>query len=163
MARKPPRGAALHGPVLSEEYFGTTKHFGHVKAITPEYNMASSAEREKAPIRMKAANMGKAFSAAHEGPREKTGKPEIHHILTPKGNVAYEVYKKHDEEKVLRNRKKDLQMKMWRETRISRPRKFNTRAMAPIHLREKVTPRVFSQHGKREAEQRRNQDLDRGR
>lgn len=151
---------SYNGKRLPDEYFESTPvELQHIKKMRPEYNMASTGEREKAPIRRRAPKAKKEFSTAHEGPREVVGKPETKFIYTPLGKVAYEVHAKHDREAVLRNRKRDRQMKQWREARRSKSRIFNTRAMAPQHLREQQIPQVFSQQNRgRHAAERENLD-----
>lgn len=131
---------ANHSASLS----GKPKAFSHVKNVSKGYNYASSGKREKEPLRHHAPKMKKDFGKAHEGPREKTGKPEKHFIHTPSGKVVVEVHAKHDQEIVLRNRKKDLQMKKWREAKQTTTKRFNARTMLPQHLRTKKTPQVFS-------------------
>ncbi|MEM1186713.1 MAG: hypothetical protein AAGI53_17145 [Planctomycetota bacterium] len=119
---------------------GRPKAFAHVKSVRPEFGMAASGEREKASIRARAPNFGKAFDKAHEGPREELGEPRKHHIYTLHGKVAAAVYSKVDREKLARNRQKDLQMKKWRERKAPQPMRTNR----PKHLLKKQSPEVFA-------------------
>lgn len=125
---------------------GTPKAFSHIKKIGPEYNNAASGEREKAPLRHYAPRMKEAFDKAHEGPREKIGEPKLHAIHTPSGKVVAEVHSKHDNDARLRNLKKDLQMKRWREAK-----RLNAKAIKPMHLRQAETPKVFSAEARKAA------------
>lgn len=156
--RRTPAWAKLpsaEGQSLPPEYYASTPtDFLGVEKLTPGYNMASTAQRERAPVRIRAPIAQRHFAKAHEGPREATAEPAKQYILTPGGKVAYEVHTKEDQQKAIRNRKKDAQMKAWREAKITTARKFNTRAMRPEHLREKVTPAVFRRQPRRRIERR---------
>ncbi|TWT41388.1 hypothetical protein [Botrimarina hoheduenensis] len=132
---KPGNSVSLSGPPQA---------FSHIKKIGSEYNQVSSGEREKAPLRYHAPPLKQHFVAAHEGPRETTGKPDLHAIYTPSGKVIAEIHSKLDQEKLARNRQKDLQMKRWREAAVTTSRRFNAVTIRPVHLRESNTPEVFA-------------------
>jgi len=152
------------GKRLPDEYFLSTPiPFQHIKKLRPEYNMGATGEREKAPIRRRAGNITKKFEAAHEGPREKVGKPKQELIYTISGNVAREVHAKHDREAARRNQAKDRQMQQYRDVKITNSRKFNARSIVPTHLREKVTPEIFARGNRKTNSRQDGQDLDTGR
>lgn len=136
-------------------YSGTPKAFSHIKKIGPEHNRVASGEREKAPLHYHAPKIKNLFQQAHEGPREALGKPKKHIVYTPSGSVVAKVHAKHDEEKLLRNRKKDLQMKQWREAKITHSRHFNSKTIKPVHLREQSTPEILQCHSRKAALQKR--------
>lgn len=139
---------------VANGYDGKPLEFQRLARTTPEYNMAATGEREKAPLRARTSDVKKSFSTAHEGPREKVGTPEKHLILTPGGNVEREVYAKQDQEAAKRNQQKDAQMRAWRSIKIGTTREFNTRTLRPEHLRERVTPEVLrARHNDRSREQ----------
>ncbi len=160
-------GGGYPKPGHEVQWTSPSSHFSHVKKIGPEYNMAATSEREKAPIRRRAPELNNTFQKAHEGPREKLGKPELHAIYTPSGKVMAEIHTKEDEAKRLRNRQKDMQMKRWREVKITKTRQFNTLAMLPMELRPHRTPEVFAKHSKKAAlkkqlDQKQDHSLDEG-
>lgn len=132
---------------VANGYDGVPLEFQGLARTTPEYNMASTGEREKAPLRSRVAKAKGSFVEAHEGPREEVGKPKKHLILTPSGNVEREVHTKQDQEAAKRNQQKDAQMQAWRDIKIGTTRRFNTRTMRPEHLRERVTPEVLRSRG----------------
>lgn len=140
---------------VANGYDGVPMEFQGLARTTPEYNMASTGEREKAPLRSRAAKPKENFAKAHEGPREKVGTPEKHLILTPGSSVVREVHAKQDQEAAKRNKEKDAQMQAWRGIKIGTTRKFNTHTLRPEHLRERVTPEVLRNRG-------RNHDQGRG-
>lgn len=133
---------------VANGYDGVPLEFHGLRRAAPEYNMASTGEREKAPLRSRVAKAKESFAEVHEGPREKVGTPEKHLILTPRGNVEREVHAQQDQEAAKRNREKDAQMQAWRGIQIGTTRKFNTRTLRPEHLRERVTPEVLREHGR---------------
>lgn len=141
---------------VANGYDGLPLEFQRLARTTPEYNMAATGEREKAPLRSRVAKAKESFAEAHEGPREKVGTPEKHLILTPGGSVEREVHAKQDQEAAKRNQEKDAQMEAWRGVKIGTTRKFNTRTLRPEHLRERVTPEVLRV-------QRRDQSREQGR
>ncbi|TWT96929.1 hypothetical protein Pla108_27050 [Botrimarina colliarenosi] len=153
-------GASYPSPSHPVSYSGPPQAFSHVQKIGPEFNDAASGSREKRAtdaLRPHAPDLKKDFSKAHEGPREEVGKPTLHHILIPSGEVVAAVHAQHDREKLQRNQEKDRQMKAWREAAITTSRTFNTRALAPMHLRETVTPEVFLKAARQAALKRRLQ------
>ena len=133
-----------HRPGTASSLSGRPKAFSHVKSVRPEFQMAATGLREKAKLKAKAPELRKAFRKAHEGPREKLGKPRLHKIYTPKGNVVAAVHSKIDQAKAARNRQRDLQMKQWRERKVPQP----TRVGRPKHLLKKRAPEVFANAAK---------------
>lgn len=101
---------------------GRPRAFAHVKSQRPEFMMAATGEREKAirkhKLKQRAPKLQKSFGKAHEGPREKLAKPKKQRVPTPKGSVVTEVHTQVEREKRARNRRRDEQMKKWRERRI---------------------------------------------
>jgi hypothetical protein len=131
-------------PGYPMSYSGKPEAFSHVNQVGPEYNHASSGERERSVLRRMAPRVKQAFVAAHEGPREKIGEPKRHAIYTPSGKVVAEVHTKHDNEARLRNLEKDRQMKQLREVKLTLSRRFNSRVIQPVHLREIKVPEVLT-------------------
>jgi len=136
-------GGGYPSPGKEASLSGPPKVFSHIKKIGPEYNNVASGEREKAPLRHYAPRMNKAFRKAHEGPRETIGKPQKHKVYTLNGIVEAEIHSREDHKKRLRNLKKDLQMKQWREAKYTMTKRFNARTLKPVHLRDQKTPGVF--------------------
>ena len=131
-------------PGKASSLSGRPKAFSHVKGIRPEFQMAATGLREKAKLKARAPELRKAFRKAHEGPREKLGKPRLHNIYTPNGKTVAAVHSKIDAAKAARNRQKDLQMKKWRERKVPQP----TRTDRPKHSLKKTAPEVFAKAGK---------------
>ena len=137
-------GGGSRPPRKSVSLSGKPKAFSHVKAASPSFNDAASGKRAKQAVRKQAPQLKKGFQRAHEGPREKIGKPKHQMAYRPKSKVVAAVHTKHDNQARLRNRQKDAQMKKWRDRPITMSHRFNAQAQQSMHLRQKKTPEVFS-------------------
>jgi hypothetical protein len=142
-----PSQQAIRGVIhVPDKYAQASRYFGEVRPLAADFNRARFGGRVRPADRTRDARLGKEFAAAHEGPREKIGTPELRLVLTPGGGVTREVHQAVDEAARHRNREKDRQMQEWRNTPLTASRRFNTQSMAPTHLRAKVTPQVFAKH-----------------
>ncbi|TWT48927.1 hypothetical protein [Botrimarina hoheduenensis] len=129
MAKQPNHSAAS----LS----GRPKAFSHVKSPRPRFQQAANVVQAKKPTQAMATGVKKQFGKAHEGPREKLAKPKKQLVPTPKGNEVEEVHTQVEREKQARNRRRDQQMKKWRERRIE-----PSHGARPKHELKKQTPDV---------------------
>lgn len=132
---------------------GRPKAFSHVKGIRSEFMMASTGEREKAiakaKLRAQAPKLKNEFHKAHEGPREKQAKPNLHPVPRPKGAVVKEVHTQVEREKQARNRQWDEQMKAWREGRTLQP---SPRQRPKIDLRKTAPTEYLAKAEKKKQE-----------
>lgn len=137
MDRQPNRHASRSADSLT----GRPKEFSHVKSTRPEFMMAATGERENAKLKAKlqkqSPKLKKDFKKAHEGPREELAKPKKELAPTPRGNDAQEVHTQVEREKQARNRRRDQQMKRWRERRVE-----TSHGARPEHELKKQTPDI---------------------
>lgn len=156
-----PDQPSLQSSKLPDAYFKSTPTpFLHMPKIHAQYNRAAEPAPPSQASEAQAAHLqGKAkgdFAAAHEGPREKIAEPKKDYVLTPHGGVEQLVHTELDKAAVSRNQAKDAQMQAWRNVSIGKARVFNTQALAPVHLRPRITPEVLRGAGGRR--QRESQD-----
>lgn len=138
--------------------------FAHAEKIETTFNAASRGRQDDPADDGAAARLAEKtkedFAAAHEGPRETIAEPRLEKRLTPGGETEELTHTEIDQAAIASNREKDAQMRAYRGVEITKSRAFNARALAPVHLREQVTPEVL-RRGRHQQEKQ--NDADRGR